>query len=86
MKKITTTGSSANFLSPNSNGQGLHKFLKALKKKLGLCRFCSDFSKKHRKSLGDRKNQGKNDRVQVFFYAKVFRWTGLRYMGSMQIK
>ena len=28
-----------------------------------------------------RKNQGKNDRVQVFFYSKVFRWTGLGIWG-----
>ena len=34
----------------------LHKFLKTLRKKLGLCHFCLDFSKKHRKSLEHRKH------------------------------
>ena len=24
-----------------------------------------------------RKNQGKNDRVPIFFYVQFFRWTGL---------
>ena len=29
-----------------------------------------------------RKNQGKNNRVPIFFYVKVFRWTRLKSRGS----
>jgi hypothetical protein len=40
-------------------------FLKTLRKKLGLCYFCLDFSKKHKQSLEHRKKQGNFKKILI---------------------
>ena len=52
----------------------LHKFLKTHCKTFETfenTRFCLDFSKKQRKTLGHRKNQGKNNNKSFFFKFEI---------------